>query len=109
MWYNALTSSLFIEDKENFLREKKYLKAVQLAFGNIKEPVTFHESRRVSMDLILPAFFLCGIVMAIGVIGFMVENWMTEKLWKLGTARIWESGTKNMEFLAITKQANCEF
>lgn len=105
MWYDAFMSRVVLAGKEMFLRENKYFKAVQLAFGKIKEPVTFHESRRVSLELIMPAFYLSGIVVVIGVIGFMVENWMTVRncaLWVLrGTGKV---GRKMWNFLELGRK-----
>lgn len=59
-----------------------YFKLVQFILGNLREPVTFHESQLVSMALILPVFTLCGVLMTISIVGFMAED--TKLVWKVG-------------------------
>lgn len=73
IWEKLNKISLLLQTKGAILPQK-YFKAVQRSFGNLKEPVTFHESTPVSMELILPSFPLCGAVVAIAIIGFMVEK-----------------------------------
>lgn len=81
MWDKVDNAAFLSEYNEELLENGMYFKAVQPTFGNIREPVTFHESRTVSMELILLAFSLSGVVMGFGVLGFLVENKKTFIRW----------------------------
>lgn len=56
------------------MAKRKYFRAVQDFFGNLKKEVTFHELNSVSLELTLPAFCLCSVIVAFGVVAFAVEN-----------------------------------
>lgn len=62
-----------LREKVKLKRINKYFEAVQPVFGNMREPVTFHESHPVSTSLLLPGFVLCSITMGSGIVLFMVE------------------------------------
>lgn len=47
---------------------------MQTSFGDLKEPVTFHEALPVSEELIRPVFVICGTLVGLAVMGFLVEN-----------------------------------
>ncbi|OXA39927.1 putative RNA-directed DNA polymerase from transposon BS [Folsomia candida] len=74
MWENVLKAHTLLSFKANLYEHHKYFEAVQDSFGSMRKPVTFHESNPVSMDLILPVFSLCGILIAFGLVGFVAEN-----------------------------------
>lgn len=66
---------------KSYLNERKYFEAVQISFGDPKEPVQFDESTPVSVELIRPLFGICSVVMVIGVVRLVVESWKGAKLW----------------------------
>lgn len=75
LWYNVLQQNVILRQKDEFIGVNKYFEVVQHVFGNVREPVTFHESHPVSVDRILPVFVLCSAAIAIGVTVLMVEYW----------------------------------
>lgn len=61
--------------KNQWLSLGKYFKVVQELFGNVREPVTFHESNAVSLRLILPAFSICGVIIVFGTVALRLKPW----------------------------------
>lgn len=74
MWAGVFSVSTLLREKETLLRMNNYFKAVQRSFGHLKEKITIHESSPVSLDRILPAFFLCSVPMVLGLVAFVTEN-----------------------------------
>lgn len=75
MWTKLKTLPIILTQKKMLSSRCTYFKAVQECLGNLREPVTFHESNAVSVDLILPAFLLCTGFMSFAIAGFLVENY----------------------------------
>lgn len=48
--------------------------ALTILLYNLRDPVTFHEATPVSAELIEPIFAICGAVMGLGMVMFVVEN-----------------------------------
>lgn len=59
--------------KKWLTKQGKYFEAVRHFFGNLREPVTFHEAISITLELIFPVFSLCAVGMVFGVLGFLVE------------------------------------
>lgn len=76
LWLKVGLQNMALREKVKPKEARKYFEAVQKAFGNLRESVTFHESRPVSVTLILPGFVLCSILMTIGLVIFIVEYGM---------------------------------
>lgn len=74
LWNDNLQNSAWLWDRKLLIEKNKHFEAVQRAFGSVKEPVTFHEEHPVSVDLILPTFYLCCVVLLIAVVAFIIEN-----------------------------------
>lgn len=74
MWSNMNSISAILSFKERLLALGKYFAAVQESFGNVREPVTFHESNDVPLNLISPAFSLSAVMVAFALVGFAIEN-----------------------------------
>lgn len=73
LWSKVGLQSLALRGKSELKEGNKYFEAVQQAFGNLRDPVTFHESQPVSVKLLMPGFILCSIVMSIALLVFLVE------------------------------------
>lgn len=54
--------------------KQKYFETVQRSFSDVKETIRFHESTPVSVYLIRPIFAICGIILVLGMLGFLAEN-----------------------------------
>lgn len=76
MWDNLYRISYLLRQcrKSNISGQNIYFKAVQYSYGNIKEPVTFHESHPVSVNLFLPVFSICAVLIGAGIVGLIIEN-----------------------------------
>lgn len=74
MWDNLKFVPDALRNKRLWLSRGKYFEVVQDLFGNVKEPVTFHESNPISLNLMLPVFSLCAAIMAFGLSVFMAER-----------------------------------
>lgn len=75
LWLQVFRQHVALREKISLRGDNKYFEAVQFAFGNVREPVTFHESSPVSITLIFPAFVLCSAIVVMGVVAFVVECW----------------------------------
>lgn len=74
LWEKVIWTGEFLDGVKGYLGKQKYFEAVQRCFGNVKEPVLFHEATPVSIELISPIFAICGVLLGLGFIGFMAEN-----------------------------------
>lgn len=102
MWMNMRYVAETVSNKAMLLERGKYHEALLSCIGNVKEPPKFYESNPVSLDLILPAFTICAIVLTLGVGVFALENLRLLKQWGkifvnlgirliLGTYNIWKT------------------
>lgn len=74
LWYTVFKRNIMLRNKAKLKVQNKYFEAVQHAFGDIRVPVTFHEAQPISVNLVLPAFVLCTIIMAAASVAFMAES-----------------------------------
>lgn len=81
MWHDMNSIVEVFSTRELLFARGKYFKAVQDLFGRVREQATFHEAKVVSLDLILPAFYICAIIISLGVAGFATENWKLLASW----------------------------
>lgn len=73
-WTNLNPILAMLTFKKRLLVRGKYFEVVQKVLGNAKERVIFHESNPVPLDVIRPAFYICGIIISLGIAGFALEN-----------------------------------
>lgn len=73
MWNRVLTISKSLRNTGDYTRDQ-YFQLVQSCFGNQREPVTFHESMPVSLELIKPIFAICAVLVGMEIVVFVVEN-----------------------------------
>lgn len=74
-WWSNLEPLLNILNKKKILSKLgKYFQAVQESLETVRKQIIFHESNAISLDLILPAFSFCGLLILISMAQFLAEN-----------------------------------